>query len=910
MLKIDDQAVWPGWKTVRTLGNGSFGAVYEIERDVFGEKEKAALKVISIPQKSSDIDELYGEGYDDESITSTFQSYLKSIIAEYTLMRKMNGSANVVNCDDVKYFQHEDGFGWDIFIKMELLTPITKKLQKDIPEEQVIRLGSDICKALVLCKKHSIIHRDIKPANIFVSDNGDYKLGDFGIAKTVEKTSGGTMIGTYDYMAPEVYHDQPYGSAVDIYSLGIVLYWLLNERRTPFLKLPPALPTSSEKENARRLRFRGEPIPAPAHGSEEIQRIVLKACAFDPEDRYQSAEEMLQDLEELRKRRERDAELVKTYDRAVDAMHKASTEDEYNSAAKLFESILGFKDSDALAEQCLTKAEELRKDAILAEVSSVLAKGDAEKHQLEHALELLKTIPGWKNADDLAAKCKEKIREIDTQSEEDHPNPIPSGKRRRILIPIVAVCIVLCFIIIVIVPMIKGMIKGKIGIQIPAGGVLWNYAAHSYYLIDEPMTWTEACEFASSTGGYLVTITTQGEQDSVREHIESSGTANTYWLGGYRAILNDSSASKNSFVWVTGEPFKYNNWEAGEPNNNDGHENYIEMFRIHPFGREAYVWNDSGNNAFGSSNVGLIIEFDSIITEEFIQGRENNGTGYSFFESNYNIKQIFSGDNIGIVLFNDGTIAEMDYSNSNYSTIEYIGSCKERWKDITCLDVSLRSDHIIALKTDGTVLSDEGTIDWEGVTYVAVGHNHYLGLLDTGRVVAKLSDTVTDGGDKGQCDVSADNGWKNIVKIAAGTYVSVGLNTEGTVVACGNDSTGTPDVGSWTDIIDICVGEMHTVGLRRDGTVVATGNNADGQCDVSEWRDIVAIAAGGHFTLGLKTDGTIVTTGSNYAGQLDVSDWNGIKQIDAGLFRSNGLLYSGIILNAGCSWSDGRQRNQ
>ena len=104
MLKIDDQAVWPGWKTVRTLGNGSFGAVYEIERDVFGEKEKAALKVISIPQKSSDIDELYGEGYDDESITSTFQSYLKSIIAEYSLMRKMNGSANVVNCDDVNIF--------------------------------------------------------------------------------------------------------------------------------------------------------------------------------------------------------------------------------------------------------------------------------------------------------------------------------------------------------------------------------------------------------------------------------------------------------------------------------------------------------------------------------------------------------------------------------------------------------------------------------------------------------------------------------------------------------------------------------------------------------------------------------------------------------------------------------------
>lgn len=77
-----DQYFWPGWETVGLIGRGSFGAVYEIQRDVFGEVEKAALKVISIPQNSSDIDELYGEGYDEESITSTFKSHLKSIIAE------------------------------------------------------------------------------------------------------------------------------------------------------------------------------------------------------------------------------------------------------------------------------------------------------------------------------------------------------------------------------------------------------------------------------------------------------------------------------------------------------------------------------------------------------------------------------------------------------------------------------------------------------------------------------------------------------------------------------------------------------------------------------------------------------------------------------------------------------------
>ncbi len=290
---------WPGWETVRLLGRGSFGAVYEIERDVFGEKEKAALKVISIPQSDSDIRELYGEGYDDESITETFKEYLKKIVAEYSLMRKMNGSANVVNCDDVRYVQHDDGIGWDIFIKMELLTPLMEAVPIHASEEQVVRIGEDLCHALIQCRQFDIVHRDIKPHNIFVSPLGDYKLGDFGVAKTMEKTTGGTKIGTYKFMAPEVYNNKPYGAGADIYSLGLVLYWLLNERRMPFLPPPPEKLKTGMEEKARLRRFSGEAIPAPAHGSEDLKRIVLKACAYDPKDRYQSAEEMLRDLEAL-----------------------------------------------------------------------------------------------------------------------------------------------------------------------------------------------------------------------------------------------------------------------------------------------------------------------------------------------------------------------------------------------------------------------------------------------------------------------------------------------------------------------------------------------------------------------------------------------------------------------------------
>ena len=300
---MEDQKriLWPGWKTTRLIGRGSFGAVYEIERKLFedDEPEKAALKVISIPQNDSDIEELYSDGYDEESVTTTFHTHLKSIVAEYSLMRKMNGSSNIVNCDDVRYVQHDDGIGWDIYIKMELLTPLSKALPAAVSEEQVIKIAKDMCSALELCSKHNIVHRDIKPQNIFVSENGDYKLGDFGIAKTVEKTMGGTKTGTYKYMAPEVYNNQPYGTVADIYSLGLVLYWMLNEKRMPFLPLPPAKMTAGMDDQARNRRLSGEPLPQPAHGSDALKAIVMKACAFEPKDRYQTAQEMRDDLVRL-----------------------------------------------------------------------------------------------------------------------------------------------------------------------------------------------------------------------------------------------------------------------------------------------------------------------------------------------------------------------------------------------------------------------------------------------------------------------------------------------------------------------------------------------------------------------------------------------------------------------------------
>ena len=291
---------WPGWDTVHRIGSGGFGTVYEIQRDVYGRQEKAALKVITIPHSEDEVDYLRCTGLTDANITQTLHKQVADIAREYNLMVEMRDNPNVVRCDDFRDIQHEDGLGWDIYIKMELLTPLMKCLDKVQTEEQILKLGMDMCNALIACQEKNIIHRDIKPQNIFISEKGQFKLGDFGIARTAERTTRATAgIGTYSYMAPEVEKNEAYGKTADIYSLGLVLYWLLNEKRSPFMPLPPAVPGYGDEENARNRRFSGEQIPAPKNGSDELKAIVLKACAYDPKERYQSAKDMLLALEAM-----------------------------------------------------------------------------------------------------------------------------------------------------------------------------------------------------------------------------------------------------------------------------------------------------------------------------------------------------------------------------------------------------------------------------------------------------------------------------------------------------------------------------------------------------------------------------------------------------------------------------------
>ena len=291
---------WPDWKIVKYLGGGAYGKVYEIERNISGVQEKAALKIVSRPKEESELEADYQNGYDRESIAVKYTEILQEYINEYKLMKELQGQSNIVSCDDFAIEKNPDGIGGKIYIRMELLTPLQKMTKERLlSEEEVIRLGKDICKALILCESRNIIHRDIKPDNVMISKFGDFKLGDFGVSKVMGHTTAGTMTGTEGYIAPEVLHMEKYGKEVDIYSLGIVMYWLLNNRRMPFIGADEKL-TPSKVSEASLRRYHGDKIPAPKNGSARLKQIVLKACEYYPKDRFLTAQEMYDALIELK----------------------------------------------------------------------------------------------------------------------------------------------------------------------------------------------------------------------------------------------------------------------------------------------------------------------------------------------------------------------------------------------------------------------------------------------------------------------------------------------------------------------------------------------------------------------------------------------------------------------------------
>ncbi len=257
----------PGYKILRTLGRGGMATVYLAIQEVF--EREVALKVMS-------------------KVLAEDPNFGQRFFREAKIVSKLV-HPNIVTVHDVGM---HDGY---CYLSMEYIDGRDlKQVVDDLSLRQKITAVRDIAKALIYSGSKGYVHRDIKPENImFHSSDGRAVLMDFGIARAAESqtqvTQAGTAIGTPHYMSPEQAKGKVVDGRSDIYSLGVVFFFILAGR----------VPYDAESAVAIGIKHITEPVPSLPKIFEGLQPIIDRMMAKDVNKRYQNARQLLDDIDEL-----------------------------------------------------------------------------------------------------------------------------------------------------------------------------------------------------------------------------------------------------------------------------------------------------------------------------------------------------------------------------------------------------------------------------------------------------------------------------------------------------------------------------------------------------------------------------------------------------------------------------------
>lgn len=290
-----------GYTVSEKIDSGTFGTVYKVVKTNAAGQYVRALKHITIPTEKQYYSVLNSMGGDVSKADSYFSQMLNNIVSEIKILNDLSekGVQHIVRYYENDILVTDAPKRYDIFILMEYLTPLDDYIRNtDFRVRDVVNFGLDVLYGLRSCHENGVIHRDIKDENIFVSDKGEYKIGDFGVSKVMKDSARAESLkGTPNFLAPEVYlGKEGYTKSVDLYSLGIVLYRLLNYSRNPFLPHFPEQYFTQDEDAAFEERMSGKTPDPPMLGGDAIGQVIVKAIS-NSKERFQTADEFISALE-------------------------------------------------------------------------------------------------------------------------------------------------------------------------------------------------------------------------------------------------------------------------------------------------------------------------------------------------------------------------------------------------------------------------------------------------------------------------------------------------------------------------------------------------------------------------------------------------------------------------------------
>ena len=291
--------VFGQWYVDRQLGNGTDGKVFTIYKEKYdGTREYSVMKMLRLGENRSERKTFNLNEEKEEYSSEGFDKIISSIKKNIETVKKADNGKFFIRYEDLELRKASDGKGLLILIKLEEGKSLSEVLKNfTFTLEETYRLGINICQALQKCRSFGYVYPNLKPENILFDKEGRCKIGDFGSFSCLEpaKTSISYKRTQY-YMAPEFIRSGNINCTCDTYSLGLILYMLSNSNRLPFTEPYPEQITVNSLNESTGRRMNGDEMTKPAHASEALWRIIKKACAFKPNDRYFTPEQMLSDL--------------------------------------------------------------------------------------------------------------------------------------------------------------------------------------------------------------------------------------------------------------------------------------------------------------------------------------------------------------------------------------------------------------------------------------------------------------------------------------------------------------------------------------------------------------------------------------------------------------------------------------
>lgn len=278
--------LWGSWIVGETIRLNRFGKTHIARAMQNGKTYYSHIKHITIPLDNNN----------DISIEAVAlkKCMVNSLLEEIKTSDSLKDFPNIHTYDEIKVIHGNNGVCYDIFMRMPPFKDLNEVLcEKSLTEADIIKMAIDLCGALEITEGKNVVHKHLSPDSVFLNLDDKFIIGDFCCGEKLYTFYDKSIkLKALEYASPEEYNDKTINHSSNLYSIGLILYYLFNNCKLPFADKYKAELTSKEYEDIIYKRLTSDKLPKPINANDKISEIIFKCCDVKSENRWLGASDL------------------------------------------------------------------------------------------------------------------------------------------------------------------------------------------------------------------------------------------------------------------------------------------------------------------------------------------------------------------------------------------------------------------------------------------------------------------------------------------------------------------------------------------------------------------------------------------------------------------------------------------